>query len=159
MHGGDFGITQTYQQTGISKSEPVFEAFGDLDELGAWLGYLRSCRLDVRYDEQLILIQKLLFDMGAYLAGAGTSLQIEITQLECWVDEIDSQLEPLKEFVIPGQNQVSSVAHICRTICRRAERHVVALENEVVTEQLVPLLNRMSTYLFSLARVLEITDG
>ena len=138
------------------------EAYGTVDELNSQLGLLYTY-LTEEDDRKLVLwVQHKLFSVGSYLATDqnNTALRIEsqiadedIQRLEHAIDEVDAQLPPLKAFVIPGGARGSAVGQVCRTVCRRAERRILAMaEEHEVTENVSAFVNRLSDYLFVLAR-------
>ena len=142
------------------------EAYGTVDELNSQLGLLYTYLTD-EADKKLVLwVQHKLFSVGSYLATDqnNTTLRIEsqiadedIQRLEHAIDEADAQLPPLKAFVIPGGSRGSAVCHVCRTVCRRAERRILAMaEEHEVTENVSAFVNRLSDYLFVLARKMNI---
>lgn len=159
---GDKGTTQLIGGARVSKAELQIEAYGTVDELNAHVGLLRD-HLD-RFPEkqqQLIEIQNKLFDLGALLAVSeeGTKMQLPVVEerhvnhLELWMDVMDQELAPMKQFVLPGGHVVASVCHVARTVCRRAERGAVRqAELMEVHELSIKYLNRLSDYLFVLSR-------
>lgn len=162
---GDTGQTALFGGGRVEKDHPRVEAYGDVDELNACLGMARSVELMPRIDEVLVPIQRDLFSIGALLATPNRDKMREqlqkaridegrITELERAIDECERELEPLKSFILPGGTPKSSALHVARTVCRRAERRVVALNREVQLPDLVVIyLNRLSDLLFMLARV------
>lgn len=164
---GDKGATSLYGGVKVSKNHIRIEAYGTVDELNSAIGLVRSSEIASKYDEQLIEIQKNLFHVGAELATPSEKLflangksrlpriiqEMEIGQLENWIDKMEEELPALTHFILPGGNLASSHAHLCRCICRRAERMTVSLkEVEEIREELLKYLNRLSDYLFVLAR-------
>ncbi|QNL48684.1 cob(I)yrinic acid a,c-diamide adenosyltransferase [Olivibacter sp. SDN3] len=158
---GDKGQTSLIGGTRVSKYHERVGAYGTLDELNSYIGLIRSYDIDLRSKEELIAIQQLLFAISALLAADPekskmklyTILDSDIEYLEKAVDFMDKQLKPLKNFILPGGNIVVSHIHIARCICRRAERLVVRVaENSNVQELIIVYLNRLSDYLFVLAR-------
>jgi len=156
---GDKGQTSLLGGTRVSKTHLRIESYGTLDELNSHVGMLRDLS-DLRTDE-LIWVQNQLFSMGSVLAmekeNSNWNLpeikDEDIAQLEQWMDQMDQELEPMKNFVIPGGHPAVSEAHICRTVCRRAERLVLALAQETdLNEQNLAFLNRLSDYFFVYAR-------
>jgi cob(I)alamin adenosyltransferase len=139
-----------------------------VDELNSWLGVIRDGEIKSNYQEQLIEIQDRLFTVGSSLAcdPEKSSMKIpdllneDVQLLEKWMDEMDQELEPMRSFILPGGNQTSSFCHVARCICRKAERNVVVLsENEFVAELVLMYLNRLSDYLFVLARKIAKDQG
>lgn len=162
---GDTGQTALFGGGRVEKDHPRVEAYGDVDELNACLGMARSVEMMPRIDEVLVPIQRDLFSIGALLATPDRDKMREqlqkaridearIAELERAIDDCERELEPLKSFILPGGTPKSSALHVARTVCRRAERRVVALNREVQLPELVVIyLNRLSDLLFMLARV------
>jgi cob(I)alamin adenosyltransferase len=162
---GDEGTTGLFGGGRVDKSHPRVEAYGEVDELNAALGLARSIEMMPRIDEVLVPVQRDLFAIGALLATpdhAKMREQLEkarvdegrIAQLERAIDEGEAELEPLRSFIIPGGTPKAAALHVARTVCRRAERRVVALAREIELPELVVIyLNRLSDLLFVLARV------
>lgn len=158
---GDQGKTGLIGGTRVSKSHIRIDAYGTIDELNAFTGLLRDHLTDQRYTEQLLEIQDRLFTMGSHLANDESKSKMElppmhssdIEQLEIWMDEMDEKLPPMKSFVLPGGHPTVSYAHVCRTVCRRAERKITQLQ-EMITMQPIFLqyVNRLSDYFFVLGR-------
>jgi cob(I)alamin adenosyltransferase len=162
---GDKGETGLFGGGRVSKDHPRVEAYGDVDELNAALGMARSVELMPRIDEVLVPVQRDLFSIGALLATPNrdkVQQQLEkaridddrIAQLERAIDDGDAELEPLTSFILPGGTPKSAALHVARTVCRRAERRVIALRHDVdVPAIVIRYLNRLSDLLFVLARV------
>jgi cob(I)alamin adenosyltransferase len=158
---GDGGETHLGDMSRVPKTHPRIEAYGDVDELNAQLGVaLATDGLPDAYAAWLRRIQNDLFDLGADLAvpGGRESNQrdrlrmapAQVTWLEERCDEVNATLEPLKSFVLPGGTRAAAQLHVCRTVCRRAERR--ALQVEDATPDVIRYLNRLSDLLFILAR-------
>ena len=163
---GDKGKTSLVGGARVPKTHVRLEAYGTVDELNSQLGLLATY-LTAEEDKRLILwIQHKLFSVGSYLATdqTNTTLRIEsqiadedILRLEKAIDEADALLPPLKAFVIPGGSRGSAVCQVCRTVCRRAERRILAMaEEHEVTENVSAFVNRLSDYLFVLARKMNL---
>jgi cob(I)alamin adenosyltransferase len=162
---GDSGDTGLFGGGRVAKSHPRVEAYGDVDELNAAIGFARAIEQMPRIDEVLVPIQRDLFAIGALLATPDREKMRQhlekarvdedrITDLENAIDDGDRELEPLKSFIIPGGSPKAGALHVARTVCRRAERRVVALgESEEIPGLVVIYLNRLSDLLFTLARV------
>jgi cob(I)alamin adenosyltransferase len=160
---GDSGETGLFGGPRVKKSDPRVEAYGEIDELNAALGIARALVEDPEVDAQLARIQEELFCVGAELAtphGAKARGAIPpvdpawTARLEGAMDGWDGELPALTHFVLPGGTRTAAALHLARTICRRAERHVVALAAEVELEPAVlAYLNRLSDFLFVAARV------
>ncbi len=163
--GGDAGQTSLGDGERVSKNDLRIWAYGTVDETGAAIGAAIATGLDVAAAALLARIQNDLFDVGADLAvpldterGHGKSrLRItdaHVTALERACDELGEGLEPLRSFVLSGGTPQAAALHVARTVCRRAERHAVALaESEPVNPAALAYLNRLSDLLFILARV------
>ena len=158
---GDAGKTGLANATRIAKSDVLCDAIGDIDETNALIGVVRSLNNNKSIDEQLSVIQHKLFDLGAQVAQyKGNLLKNEDTvQLESWIDDMQENLPPLKQFILPAGNPAGSQCHLARTTCRRAERKTwqAATDHEIEAEA-VQYLNRLSDYLFVLARTLNDQD-
>jgi len=164
---GDKGTTSLYGGTKVNKDHIRIEAYGTVDELNSYIGLIRSYPLDLKLTDQLITIQKDLFNIGAELATPADKLMLAngkprlqvmidesaIDWMENWIDEMDGELEIMTHFILPGGNQASAHAHVARCICRRAERLIFSLNHdEPVRPELAKYVNRLSDYLFTLAR-------
>jgi cob(I)alamin adenosyltransferase len=160
---GDRGETHLGDMSRVSKTHPRIEAYGDVDELNSQIGVaLLTPGLPERYAGWLAAVQNDLFDVGADLAvppgGERERLRVveeQVAWLERACDEVNATLEPLKSFVLPGGSRAAAQLHVCRTVCRRAERRAVALaaaDGEEVGEAVIRYLNRLSDLLFILAR-------
>lgn len=167
---GDTGTAGLLNGTRILKSDHQIEAFGDIDELNSSLGVLRAVFPEEENDrlQEIETIQSDLFHMGAWLATPRTSTSLQtlegindkkVTFLESAIDHLDSLLPPLKGFILPNGNLAAAYSHLARTVCRRAERHVVRLSAQAPLGSkpkhlgaVLKYLNRLSDYLFVLAR-------
>jgi len=164
--GGDTGETALFGGQRVSKSSPRVDAYGEVDELNAAIGLAR-CELAGSADlaAQLETIQSSLFDLGGELATPDAAArerkgkrmarvsESDADELERWIDALDRELEPLTAFVLPGGARAAALLHLARTVCRRAERRVIALAaQEPVGPVVVKYLNRLSDYLFTAAR-------
>ena len=159
---GDQGSTGLFGGSRVPKYHPRIEAYGTVDELNSWLGYVRDHNIQELHKEELLKIQHLLFAIGSMLAADPDKKNIWVPEiqeenvvfLENSMDQMEKELPPLKNFILPGGHPVVSSIHIARCVCRRTERLVVALaENEEVSENIIIFLNRLSDYLFMLARI------
>ncbi|MGB5652414.1 MAG: cob(I)yrinic acid a,c-diamide adenosyltransferase [Robiginitalea sp.] len=168
---GDQGTTALFGGTRVPKHHIRIQSYGTVDELNSWIGLLRDQGIENRHREFLLTIQDRLFTAGSMLATetAGSSkpqrkVRIEIpqvtlsdvTSLEDEMDRLDADLPPMTNFILPGGHPIVSYCHIARTVCRRAERMTTLLnEQSPVSEILLIYLNRLSDYLFILARKLS----
>lgn len=159
---GDDGTTGLFGGRRVSKANLRIDAYGTVDELNAYIGLLRDLDVNNIRREVLLQIQNTLFVIGAMLATepGNTKVSIpslqpdDITLLEREIDTMESQLDPLRAFILPGGHTSVSYGHIARTVCRRAERIAIALNDEEknVSELVIQYLNRLSDYLFVLCR-------
>lgn len=149
----------------VSKGAVRVAVYGDVDELNSVVGVLRSEVSWAEVDRQLSQVQHLLLEAGAFLADpkGGHPLPKAATDpswLERWVDEMEQDLPPLRNFVLPGGGRAAAMSHWARTVCRRAERGVVALHDAGEPGgAVIPFLNRLSDALFVLARWLNHRQG
>ncbi|HVU95042.1 MAG TPA: cob(I)yrinic acid a,c-diamide adenosyltransferase [Puia sp.] len=158
---GDKGTTSLIGGTKVPKSHLRIEAYGTIDELNSFIGLLGD-HLPPAFPTMIREIQDRLFTIGASLAcdpekepkfAIPDLRETDIQGLEKAIDAMDAELPPMKSFVLPGGHPAVSTAHVCRCVCRRAERCVVRLRDEEPVEPLVlQYLNRLSDYLFQLAR-------
>ena len=159
---GDKGDTSLAVGGRVRKSDKRLEAYGTADELNSYVGWLRAKIVGespiwhIVVDEQLGWVQNRLFDIGAILAGAEMEVTEEaVCQLEKWIDDMQKELPVLREFFLPGGNEVVSLCHVCRTVARRLERNIVDWcdsEGKSLPEKVVCFVNRLSDYCFVLAR-------
>ena len=161
---GDKGTTSLYGGKRVEKYNLRIESYGSVDELNSFLGLLRDQEIKPIFRDFIIKIQNNLFNIGAILATPNPETlsklpKIEkhhIQELEEKIDEFDKSLPPMTHFILPGGHQTVSYCHICRTICRRVERLVFKLSNEInVNSSVTTYLNRLSDFLFVLARMLS----
>lgn len=163
--GGDRGETGLYGSKRVRKDSPRVEAYGNVDELNSCLGIAASlCKhdeisLDLRWLQEALLVA------GADLASEEGSrvpriAKTDTQRLEKTIDGMQGRLPRLTNFILPGGTQLSAQLHLSRSVCRRAERSVVTLAStEKVNPELVPFLNRLSTYLFNAARLANLLEG
>lgn len=157
---GDQGKTSLFGGRRVAKSDLRIDAYGTVDELNSYLGLVRDLLPGDSEKKVLFDIQNRLFNLGSCLANDPEKplvtpdvLEADLQQLETEIDRMDETLPALKNFILPGGHPTVSHLHIARTICRRAERLVVALQQaEQVDSVLIQYLNRLSDYLFVLAR-------
>lgn len=160
---GDQGTTALFGGKRVSKAELRIDTYGTIDELNSYIGLLRDQPVNTSRKEILVSIQDRLFTIGAILATepGNTKVKVpslhedDIAKLEQEIDLMDGKLEPMRFFVLPGGHQSVSFGHIARTVCRRSERLVIALNNEEgVNPLVIKYLNRLSDYLFVLCRMM-----
>lgn len=159
---GDGGSTSLFDGTKVQKNDPRVGAYGDVDELNATVGLMTAhaaCPEDERHD--LLRIQHDLFALGAQLANPQKKKQKEkadfhedrVVALEQAIDRMELTLTPMRSFILPGGHPLSALAHLARTVCRRAERSIVFLQRIVPLDALyIRYINRLSDYFFVLAR-------
>jgi cob(I)alamin adenosyltransferase len=159
---GDDGTTGLGDGSRVRKDDARIAAMGDADELNSQIGVLLCEPLPADVREMLTAIQHDLFDLGGELCIPGHTMitDTHLAQLDGWLAQCNADLPPLKEFILPGGSRSAALAHVCRTVCRRAERSIVALgETQQVNEAPRRYVNRLSDLLFVLARVLNRADG
>jgi cob(I)alamin adenosyltransferase len=165
---GDKGLTSLIGGTRVQKSDLRIECYGTVDELNSYIGLIACQNIAGVYQDYLKAIQDRLFTVGAYLASDPDKSKMKIPDLldsdilflEEQMDEMGTQLPELKNFILPGGNTIVSYCHLARCVCRKAERLVVALSLEShVDEKMTVYLNRLSDYLFVLARKLNFDIG
>ena len=160
---GDEGLTSLIGGTRVPKYDLRIESYGTVDELNSYIGLIRDHDIDTDQKDNLKEIQDRLFTIGAALASDPEKSKMkipdlhlsDITFLESQIDEMNLVLPELKHFILPGGSPVVSFCHVSRCVCRRAERIIVHLKEEsFVDEKVIIYLNRLSDYLFVLARKL-----
>jgi len=166
---GDQGQTSLVSGQRVSKASARLEAYGTVDELSAHLGLLASLLPEGHDREMLVGIQNLLFSVCANLATDQTTTSLHpsallpenaIERVETEIDTIMQQLPERQGFILPGGCREAAQAHVCRTVCRRAERRIVALAGETtVSPEVQQYINRLSDYLFVLAKKLNFIAG
>jgi cob(I)alamin adenosyltransferase len=159
---GDDGSTGLGDGSRVGKDHLRVCAMGDVDELNSQLGVLLCESLPPALRTQLLAIQHRLFDLGGELCIPGHTLidEPQVAELDALLAHYNADLPPLKEFILPGGSRCAALAHVCRTVCRRAERSVVSLgRSEPVGDGARQYLNRLSDLLFVLARVLNRAEG
>ena len=165
---GDQGITALYGGMRVSKADERVETYGTLDELNAHIGLLRD--QEVNKDRTALFqdIQATLFVIGSHLAADPNKASMKlpaiteapVQQLEWSMDDMDQRLPPMKFFILPGGHPAVSACHIARCVCRRAERQVVRFsQHEAVDPMIIVYLNRLSDWLFVLARTMGVALG
>lgn len=165
---GDKGTTSLVGGQRVPKNSARLEAYGTVDELNSCIGIVRSCKLNAPLVEELVEIQRRLFDVGGNLATDPSDLHVkvcireeDIIMLEQAIDRMDADVPPMRAFVLPGgDSQAVSFCHLARTICRRAERRILDLSAQSdVDELLLKYINRLSDYLFMLSRKIAHDEG
>ncbi len=158
---GDSGETSLFDNSRVSKADPRVDAYGEVDELGAWIGFVRATLAESDIVDTLVQIQRDLFALGAQLADPADKLadrvvkafvsDADVARLEREIDRYEMDLRPLTKFLLAGGSAGGAALHVARTVCRRAERRIVALAPPV-DPVLVRYINRLSDLLFVLAR-------
>lgn len=167
---GDKGETGLIGGKRAFKSALRVEAYGEVDELNAVLGWIRAKLTDEAIKKDLLLIQRDLFAVGAQLADPTGHVEQKaekaglhegrVRELEEIIDRYDTVLSPLRAFILPGGSEGGALLHLARTVCRRAERRMVALSrDEPLSPVLIPYMNRLSDLLFTLARAVNHDAG
>lgn len=164
---GDKGETSLLGGKRVSKDDVRIESYGTIDELNAHIGLLISEISNDKMIAHLERIQSLLFTIGSYLAAESDdhpSLPILdesfVIDLETAIDTMDKELEPMKSFILPSGSKAISQCHVCRTVCRRAERRIIAAEIATSNAGLiVKIVNRLSDYFFVLGRMIAKDQG
>ena len=162
---GDAGETSLFDQTRVSKADPRVDAYGEVDELNAFLGAARAAGVDADLAGAIQAIQQQLFALGARLADPSARIAARVTKaavtdadiegLERLIDRLEDEMPPLRRFILPGGSPAGAALHVARTVCRRAERRVIALGAEAVEPIVVVYLNRLSDLLFVMARAVN----
>ena len=165
---GDEGETSLFGGTRVQKHDPRVDAYGEVDELNAWLGFARASRLDADLDAAIVRIQQDLFALGAQLADPADKIaervskaiisDEDVARLESLIDRLETELPPLRRFILAGGTPTGAAFHVARTVCRRAERRITAL-TPPVDLVLLRYINRLSDCLFVLARVVNHRSG
>lgn len=165
---GDKGETGLIGGTRVSKADLRIDAYGTVDELNSWIGLIRAGEVDERQRIVLAQVQERLFVIGSHLAADPEKSRMQLPELnttdvqllEAEIDHMNLALPELRSFVLPGGNQQAAYGHLARTVCRRAERLVVALHQHSPIEMvLMEYLNRLSDYLFTLSRKFCVDAG
>ncbi|MGH7573108.1 MAG: cob(I)yrinic acid a,c-diamide adenosyltransferase [Gemmatimonadota bacterium] len=165
---GDAGGTALFGSGRVSKASPRVAAYGEVDELNAWIGVARAHVEEPALRESLERVQKDLFALGALLAtpdpkrrrGEKFDLPAErVEALERDIDVWQEELPPLTAFVLPAGSRAGTFLHAARTVCRRAERAIVALDADDLPETVLPYVNRLSDWLFVCARLVNRRSG
>ncbi len=165
---GDAGETSLFDGTRVAKDDPRVDAYGEIDETNAWLGFARAAGLDAALAGEVAHLQRDLFAVGAQLADPADRLAARVTKaivsdadvdrLERLIDRFDAELPPLRRFILAGGTPAGAALHIARTVCRRAERRIVALDPRV-DGVVIRYVNRLSDLLFVMARLANHRGG
>ena len=165
---GDTGETSLFDGTRVRKDDERVAAYGDVDELNAWLGLARASGLDADLDAVVVHLQRDLFALGAQLADPAHKLAArvdkafiddeDVARLERAIDNLDGEVPPLRRFILAGGCPAGAAFHVARTVCRRAERRIIALEPKP-DGVLLQYVNRLSDLLFAMARAVNARAG
>ena len=166
---GDAGETSLFDNSRVSKANPRVDAYGEVDEVNACLGAALASGVADDIADVLVIIQKDLFAVGARLADPSSRIADRVTKasvtaqqielLETTIDRLESELPPLRKFILPGGSPAGALLHLARTVCRRAERRVVGLGVDSVEPGVIVYLNRLSDLLFVMARAVNHRAG
>ena len=165
---GDKGKTQLLGGSVVSKSDNCLSCYGTIDELNSFIGHIYDQEISSVHKNILFKIQNHLFNIGSLIASDGKKQKINLPKIEIKnivmieeaIDKMEEELPILKEFILPSGHPISSLCHIARAICRRAERLLVKLsEQKKIDELIMQYLNRLSDYLFVMARIIITEKG
>ncbi len=165
---GDKGKTQLLGGSMVDKCNPKIEAYGNVDELNSFIGHIHDQEININHKEFLIFIQIQLLNLGSIISFDRSKKNIKLPQvlntdiekIELEIDTLEQTLPPLTQFILPSGHPISSLCHIARTVCRRAERGVVFLNSEEGDYDIaIQFLNRLSDYLFVLARSILVENN
>jgi cob(I)alamin adenosyltransferase len=159
---GDQGQTGLFDGTRVSKADPRVDAYGEVDEVNAWLGLARAEGVDAEINGMLEQLQRDLFAVGSMLADPRHKVAArvekallgapDIARLEGWIDTLESGLAPLRRFILAGGSRAGGSLHLARTVCRRAERRIISLGSDAVDPVVIVFINRLSDLLVVMAR-------
>jgi cob(I)alamin adenosyltransferase len=155
---GDNGSTGLGDGSRTEKDSVRIHSLGDVDELNSFVGLLLCEQMPDDLREELVSIQHDLFDLGGELCIPGYVLitEVHVARLDALLEKYNADLPPLKDFILPAGSRAASIAHLCRTVCRRAERSIVSLGRaENINEHPRQYVNRLSDLMFVLSRVLN----
>ena len=166
---GDAGETSFFDNTRVSKADPRVDAYGEVDELNAFLGAVVAAGPGDDLTAALQAILQDLFALGSRLADPSARVAARVTKaavtveaverIERLIDRLDSEVPPLRKFILPGGSLAGALLHVARTVCRRAERRVIALGAGAVDPILIVYLNRLSDLFFVMARAVNHRAG
>ena len=166
---GDKGETSLLGGDRVKKYDLRIAAYGTADELNSWIGLIKDQNIDSNYTNFLVEIQSKIFTIGSHLSALGNKKvnvtipeikELDVTAIELKIDELEENLPPMKNFILPGGHTTVSFCHLARTVCRRCERLVIELsDNEPVNPVIIQYFNRLSDFLFVLSRKLSLDLG
>ena len=164
---GDGGATTLFDGTRIAKSDPRVDAYGEVDEANAMIGLARAAGPGADIEDMLVQVQRDLLAIGSRLADPAERIASrvtkvalgadDVTRLEGWIDGFEADLPRLRRFVLPGGTPAAAALHLARTVCRRAERRMVALG--ILEVEFLAYMNRLSDLLFVMARIVNRRAG
>ena len=159
---GDTGDTSLFDGTRVRKTDSRVVAYGDVDELQAAIGVARAATLPADLDEMCVALQRDLFALGARLADPAHKIakrvekividEQSVQRLEVWIDRLDTEIPPLRHFILSDGCPAGAALHLARTVCRRAERAILSLAADAVEPIVIVYINRLSDLLFTMAR-------
>jgi cob(I)alamin adenosyltransferase len=159
---GDTGDTSLFDGTRVRKTDPRVVAYGDVDELQAVIGVARAASLPADLDEMCVALQRDLFALGARLADPAHKIarrvqkividDESVQRLESWIDRLDTEIPPLRHFILSDGCPAGAALHLARTVCRRAERSILLLGDGAAEPVVIVYVNRLSDLLFTMAR-------
>ena len=159
---GDTGDTSLFDGTRVRKTDPRVVAYGDVDELQAAIGVARAAALPADLDEMCVAVQRDLFALGARLADPAHKIakrvekividEQSVQRLESWIDRLDTEIPPLRHFILSDGCGAGAALHFARTVCRRAERSILQLGDAAAEPVVIVYVNRLSDLLFTMAR-------
>ena len=158
---GDKGSTQIYvdKAVRVDKDDLIVQSYGEMDELNSHIGLLCTM-VKAEHKDMLHNVQRKLFQAGFAISASTTLQKDDIDSLEALIDTLTNKMPPNTSFVLPGGSAAGAQAHVCRAVCRRAERAVISLaKHHDVPEVVYAYLNRLSDFLFTFARFLNIETG
>ena len=165
---GDLGETGLLDGRRVSKAEPRVDAYGEVDELNACLGLMLSTGVDSDLADMILQIQRNLFSLGASLASTSSRpsghkktvvSENDVQWMETWIDRLEVDLTPLRQFILPGGCPTAAASHLARAVCRRAERRMVGLGSDEIGSVPLAYVNRLSDLLFVMARIANARAG
>lgn len=160
---GDTGSTSLFGGKRVLKCEELVDVYGSIDELNSWIGRISSEMDALDVQQFLSEIQSDLFTVGSHLAGWNTDLAklpVHVKHMEARIDILDKDLPELSNFILPGGTPMAADIHLARAVCRRVERQTVALsQSQKVDAKILTFLNRLSDFLFMLARFVNHEEG
>ncbi|MBI5449301.1 cob(I)yrinic acid a,c-diamide adenosyltransferase [Candidatus Gottesmanbacteria bacterium] len=156
---GDTGSTSLFGGKRVLKCEELVDVYGSIDELNSWVGLLASQLNAADVRQFLETVQSDLFTVGSSLAGSRIDLRVldqRVKEMEARIDALEKELPPIRNFILPGGNQLGAYIHLARSVCRRVERQTVALaQKNNVDSMIIKYLNRLSDLFFVLARFIN----